>query len=191
MTKVITYGTFDLFHEGHYRLLQRAKALGDYLIVGVTTEEYDKARGKLNVVDSLVTRIENVRKSGFADEIIIEEAPGQKFTDIKKYNIDIFTVGSDWVGSFDYLKDYCKVVYLDRTKDISSTMLRQENSHIQRIGIIGVYRVCIIRMRRVCARLQITGRSMVIWILLRSMRMSMLSILPHHMRHIMHISKMH
>ena len=135
MTKVITYGTFDLFHEGHYRLLQRAKALGDYLIVGVTTEEYDKARGKLNVVDSLVTRIENVRKSGFADEIIIEEAPGQK------YNIDIFTVGSDWVGSFDYLKDYCKVVYLDRTKDISSTMLRQENSHIQRIGIIGTGRI--------------------------------------------------
>ena len=143
MTKVITYGTFDLFHEGHYRLLQRAKALGDYLIVGVTTEEYDKARGKLNVVDSLVTRIENVRKSGFADEIIIEEAPGQKFTDIKKYNIDIFTVGSDWVGSFDYLKDYCKVVYLDRTKDISSTMLRQENSHIQRIGIIGTGRIVV------------------------------------------------
>lgn len=123
MTKVITYGTFDLFHEGHYRLLQRAKALGDYLIVGVTTEEYDKARGKLNVVDSLVTRIENVRKSGFADEIIIEESGGQKFTDIKKYNVDIFTVGSDWVGCFDYLKDYCKVVYLERTKDISSTML--------------------------------------------------------------------
>lgn len=92
-------------------------------------------------MDSLVTRIENVRKSGFADEIIIEEAPGQKFTDIKKYNIDIFTVGSDWVGSFDYLKDYCKVVYLDRTKDISSTMLRQENSHIQRIGIIGTGRI--------------------------------------------------
>lgn len=104
MTKVITYGTFDLFHEGHYRLLQRAKALGDYLIVGVTTEEYDKARGKLNVVDSLVTRIENVRKSGFADEIIIEESGGQKFTDIKKYNVDIFTVGSDWVGCFDYLR---------------------------------------------------------------------------------------
>ena len=141
MTKVITYGTFDLFHEGHYRLLQRAKALGDYLIVGVTTEEYDKTRGKLNVVDSLVTRIENVRKSGFADEIIIEESPGQKFTDIKKYNIDIFTVGSDWVGCFDYLKDYCKVVYLERTKDISSTMLRQENSHIQRIGIIGTGRI--------------------------------------------------
>ena len=67
MTKVITYGTFDLFHEGHYKLLERAKALGDYLIVGVTTEEYDQQRGKLNVVDSLMTRIENVRKSGFAD----------------------------------------------------------------------------------------------------------------------------
>ena len=70
MIKVITYGTFDLFHEGHYRLLKRAKALGDYLIVGVTTEAYDKARGKLNVVDSLMIRIENVKKSGFADEII-------------------------------------------------------------------------------------------------------------------------
>ena len=73
MTRVITYGTFDLFHEGHYRLLQRAKQLGDYLIVGVTTEGYDQNRGKLNVVDSLMTRIENVRKTGFADEIIIEE----------------------------------------------------------------------------------------------------------------------
>lgn len=68
MTRVITYGTFDLFHEGHYRLLRRAKQLGDYLIVGVTTEEYDRKRGKLNVIDSLITRIENVKKTGFADE---------------------------------------------------------------------------------------------------------------------------
>lgn len=141
MIKVITYGTFDLFHEGHYRLLQRAKELGDYLIVGVTTEGYDQARGKLNVVDSLMTRIENVRKSGFADEIIIEESPGQKFRDIKKYQIDVFTVGSDWVGHFDYLKDYCKVVYLERTKNISSTMLRAQTKHIQRIGIIGTGRI--------------------------------------------------
>jgi len=141
MAKVITYGTFDLFHEGHYRLLQRARELGDYLIVGVTTEAYDKARGKLNVVDSLVTRIENVKKTGFADEVIIEEAVGQKFSDIKKYGIDIFTVGSDWVGQFDYLKDYCKVVYLERTKNISSTMLREKNSPIQRIGIIGSGRI--------------------------------------------------
>ena len=141
MTKVITYGTFDLFHEGHYRILQRAKQLGDYLIVGVTTEGYDQSRGKLNVVDSLITRIENVRKTGFADEIIIEESPGQKFRDIKKYQIDIFTVGSDWLGQFDYLKDYCQVVYLDRTKNISSTMLRTQNKKIQRIGIIGTGRI--------------------------------------------------
>lgn len=141
MTRVITYGTFDLFHEGHYRILQRAKQLGDYLIVGVTTEGYDQTRGKLNVVDSLMTRIENVRKTGFADEIIIEESQGQKFRDIKKYQIDIFTVGSDWIGHFDYLQDYCKVVYLDRTKNISSTMLRTQNKQIQRIGIIGTGRI--------------------------------------------------
>jgi len=141
MTKVITYGTFDLFHEGHYRLLKRAKALGDYLIVGVTTEAYDKARGKLNVVDSLVTRIENIRKTGFADEIIIEETPGQKVNDILKFQIDIFAIGSDWIGAFDYLKDYCKVIYLERTKNISSTMLREQNSPIQRVGIIGTGRI--------------------------------------------------
>lgn len=141
MIKVITYGTFDLFHEGHYRLLKRAKALGDYLIVGVTTENYDKARGKLGVIDPIMTRIENVKKTGFADEIIIEESTGQKFSDIKKYHIDIFTVGSDWVGAFDYLKDYCKVVYLERTKNISSTMLREQRQRIQRIGIIGTGRI--------------------------------------------------
>ena len=125
MTKVITYGTYDLFHEGHYRLLQRAKQLGDYLIVGITTEEYDRTRGKLNVIDSLMTRIENVKKTGFADEIIIEEAAGQKFRDIQKYKIDIFTVGSDWTGQFDYLKDYCQVIYLERTKNISSTAVKR------------------------------------------------------------------
>ena len=141
MIKVITYGTFDLFHEGHYRLLKRAKALGDYLIVGVTTEAYDIARGKLNVIDDLMVRIENVRSTGFADEIIIEETSGQKFSDIKKYNIDIFTVGSDWTGGFDYLKDYCKVVYLERTKNISSTMLRETNKPIHRIWIIGTGRI--------------------------------------------------
>ena len=141
MIKVITYGTFDLFHEGHYRLLERAKALGDYLIVGVTTEGYDRTRGKMNVVDSLMTRVENVRKSGFADEIIIEESAGQKFSDIKKYGIDIFTVGSDWTGCFDYLNEYCKVVYLERTKNVSSTMLREQRTRIHRIGIIGTGRI--------------------------------------------------
>lgn len=141
MIKVITYGTFDLFHEGHYRLLQRAKQLGDYLIVGVTSEEYDQARGKLNVVDSLMTRIDNVKKTGFADEIIVEESQGQKFRDIQKYNIDIFTVGSDWTGKFDYLGEFCKVVYLERTNSISSTMLRTQQTSIQRIGIIGTGRI--------------------------------------------------
>ncbi|MBR2215356.1 MAG: Gfo/Idh/MocA family oxidoreductase [Selenomonadaceae bacterium] len=141
MTKVITYGTFDLFHVGHYRLLERAKALGDYLIVGVTTEAFDQARGKLNVVDSLVTRMENVKQTGFADEIIIEASEGQKFSDIKKYGIDIFTVGSDWQGKFDYLKDYCRVVYLERTKNVSSTMLRAKRCSIRRIGIIGTGRI--------------------------------------------------
>lgn len=141
MKKVITYGSFDLFHEGHYKLLQRAKALGDYLIVGVTTEHYDNSRGKMNVVDSLMERIENVKKTGFADEIIIEDHVGQKVEDILKYGIDIFTVGSDWVGVFDYLRQYCEVVYLERTKDISSTMLRAKKYSIIRLGIIGTGRI--------------------------------------------------
>ena len=141
MIKVITYGTFDLFHEGHYRLLQRAKALGDYLIVGVTTEKYDMERGKLNVVDSLMTRIENVKKSGFVDEVIIEEVSGQKVSDVQKYHVDIFTVGSDWVGQFDYMSNYCKVVYIERTKNISSTMLREQKKQIQKVGIIGTGRI--------------------------------------------------
>lgn len=141
MKKVITYGSFDLFHEGHYRLLKRAKALGDYLIVGVTTERYDESRGKMNVVDSLMDRIENVRKTGFADEIIIEDHEGQKVEDIIKYGVDIFTVGSDWTGAFDFLKDYCEVVYLERTKDISSTMLRAKKYNIIRLGIIGTGRI--------------------------------------------------
>lgn len=115
--------------------------MGDYLIVGVTTDAYDKTRGKLNVIDPLPARIENVKKTGFADEVIIEEAAGQKFNDIKKFHIDIFTVGSDWVGCFDYLKDYCQVIYLERTKNISSTMLREQNSPIQRVGIIGTGRI--------------------------------------------------
>lgn len=141
MKKVITYGTFDLFHEGHYKLLKRAKELGDYLIVGITTEQYDQARGKLNVVDSLMTRIDNVRATGFVDEIVIEDHVGQKIEDIQKYGVDIFTVGSDWVGAFDYLKEYCEVVYLSRTKNVSSTAKREDKNPIIRMGIIGSGRV--------------------------------------------------
>lgn len=135
MKKVITYGTFDLFHQGHYNIIKRAKALGDYLIVGVTSESYDIERGKLNVRDSLLKRIENVRKTGFADEIIVEEYQGQKVSDIIKYNIDILVVGSDWRGKFDYLKNYCEVRYLERTKNISSTQLRGEGT-IYSIGVV-------------------------------------------------------
>lgn len=141
MKKVITYGTFDLFHEGHYKLLERAKALGDYLIVGVTTEHFDEARGKVNVVDSIMERIENVRNTGFADEIIIEDHDGQKIEDIQKYGIDIFTVGSDWIGTFDYLKQFCEVVYLERTPDISSTMIRKNRFQIVNMGIVGTGRL--------------------------------------------------
>ena len=141
MTKVITYGTFDLFHQGHLNLLKRAKKLGDYLIVGVTTEHFDEARGKVNVIDSTLERVENVRKTGLADEIIIEDHEGQKMEDIQKYGVDIFTVGSDWVGTFDYLKAFCKVIYLERTPDVSSTMLREGRFQIVQIGIVGTGRI--------------------------------------------------
>lgn len=135
MKKVITYGTFDLFHQGHYNIIKRAKEHGDYLIVGVTSESFDIERGKLNVRDSLLKRIENVRNTGLVDEIIIEEYQGQKVNDIIKYNIDTFVIGSDWIGKFDYLKNYCDVVYLERTKNISSTQLRAEGL-IYKAGII-------------------------------------------------------
>ncbi len=141
MKKVITYGTFDLFHEGHYNILKRAKELGDYLIVGVTSDNYDKSRGKLNVKQSLVERIENVKKSGFADEIIVEEYLGQKIEDIKKYNVDVFVIGSDWYGKFDYLNEFCEVIYLERTKGISSTKLRNSERGILNIGCVGAGRI--------------------------------------------------
>lgn len=136
MKKVITYGTYDLLHEGHIRLLRRAKALGDYLIVGVTADSFDQARGKLNVEQSLLERIEGVRATGIADEIIVEEYEGQKIDDIRRLGVDIFTVGSDWAGKFDYLNEFCQVVYLERTQGISSTDLRAE-SHRLRLGLIG------------------------------------------------------
>ncbi len=141
MTKVITYGSFDLFHEGHYQLLKRAKELGDYLIVGVTTENFDRMRGKLNLVDPIKVRMDNVWNTGFADEIIVEDHEGQKIEDIQRYGIDIFTLGSDWVGRFDYLNQYCKVIYLPRTAGISSSDIRNSTQKIVRIGIIGTGRI--------------------------------------------------
>lgn len=136
MKKVITYGTFDLFHYGHQRLLERAKALGDYLIVGVTTDGFDRARGKINVQQSLMERMEAVKATGIADEVIVEEYEGQKIDDIMRYGVDIFAIGSDWEGYFDYLKEYCQVVYLERTAGVSSSDLRAEKREL-RLGLVG------------------------------------------------------
>lgn len=136
MKKVITYGTYDLFHRGHYNLLKRAKELGDYLIVGVTTDNFDLERGKMNTCNNVMERIESVKATGLADQIVIEEYKGQKIDDIQKYGVDIFAIGSDWEGYFDYLKEFCEVVYLPRTQGISSTQLRQERPTVH-IGIIG------------------------------------------------------
>lgn len=141
MKKVITYGTYDLLHHGHVNLLRRAKELGDYLIVGVTSDSFDKDRGKLNVRNNVLERVEAVKATGFVDEVIIEDYVGQKIDDIQKYNIDVFAIGSDWEGKFDYLNEFCEVVYLPRTEGISSTQLRSESAEEIRLGIIGCGRV--------------------------------------------------
>ncbi|MDE6407461.1 MAG: adenylyltransferase/cytidyltransferase family protein [Anaeroplasmataceae bacterium] len=135
MIKIITYGTFDHLHQGHINLLKKAKALGDYLIVGVTTENFDITRGKINVQQSLMERIEAVKATGLADEVFPEEYEGQKIDDIKRNNVDIFAIGSDWIGKFDYLNEYCHVVYLPRTEGISSTMIRSKKN--VKLGVIG------------------------------------------------------
>lgn len=141
MVKVITYGTYDLLHQGHINLLRRAKELGDYLIVGVTSDSFDRGRGKLNVRNNVLERVEAVKATGYADEVIIEDYVGQKIDDIQKYNVDIFAIGSDWEGLFDYLNEFTKVVYLPRTEGISSTMLRAESTVDVKVGIIGCGRV--------------------------------------------------
>lgn len=141
MKKVITYGTYDLLHQGHLNLLRRAKELGDYLIVGVTSDTFDLGRGKLNVRNNVLERVEAVKATGYADEVIIEDYVGQKIDDILKYDIDIFAIGSDWVGKFDYLNEFTEVVYLPRTEGISSTMLREQSVIEIKVGIIGCGRI--------------------------------------------------
>ena len=141
MKRVITYGTYDLLHQGHINLLRRAKELGDYLIVGVTSDSFDRGRGKLNVRNNVLERVEAVKATGYADEVIIEDYLGQKIDDIQKYDVDIFAIGSDWEGKFDYLNEYCKVVYLPRTEGVSSTMLREESQAVYRLGVVGSGRI--------------------------------------------------
>lgn len=141
MKKVITYGTYDLLHQGHINLLKRAKELGDYLIVGVTNDSFDRDRGKLNVRNNVLERVEAIKATGYADKIVIEDYLGQKIDDIQKYDVDIFAIGDDWEGKFDYLKEFCDVVYLSRTEGISSTMLRNNNVITIKTGIIGYGRV--------------------------------------------------
>jgi len=121
--RVITYGTYDIFHIGHLRLLQRVKALGDELIVAVSTDEFNLKKGK-RVMIPFSQRAEIVKNIKCVDMVIAEESWKQKIDDIKRYNIDIFAIGDDWRGEFDFLKEYCDVIYLPRTKNISSTQLK-------------------------------------------------------------------
>lgn len=136
MKKVITYGTFDMLHQGHLNILKRAKELGDYLIVGVTSDDFDSRRGKINVQQSMMERVEGVKETGLADQIIIEEYEGQKIDDVNRFGVDVFAIGSDWKGKFDYLSEFCQVVYLERTKGISSTQIRTQHNHLG-LGLVG------------------------------------------------------
>ncbi|MGG3571962.1 glycerol-3-phosphate cytidylyltransferase [Bacillus gobiensis] len=125
MKKVITYGTYDLFHWGHLRLLERAKELGDYLIVGLSTDEFNSLKNK-NSVHSYEKRKQVLETLDLVDEIIPEENWEQKIEDVKTHQVDIFVMGDDWEGKFDYLNEYCEVIYLSRTEGISTTQIKKE-----------------------------------------------------------------
>ncbi len=124
MKKVLTYGTYDLFHYGHIKLLQRAKNLGDYLVVALSTDEFNEGKGKKSVM-SYEERKEILEAIRYVDEIIPEVSWEQKITDVVDNEIDVFVMGDDWEGKFDFLKEYCEVVYLPRTANVSSTMLKE------------------------------------------------------------------
>jgi len=125
MKKVITYGTFDLFHIGHLRLLQRVKNLGQHLTVAISTDEFNAVKGKKTLIPYEQRReiVENIK---CVDQVIPESSWEQKENDIKTFNVDIFAMGNDWEGKFDFLKDYCEVIYLPRTEDISSTEIKKQ-----------------------------------------------------------------
>ncbi len=124
MRRVLTYGTFDLFHIGHLRLLQRARSLGDELIVGVSTDEFNELKGKKSFIP-YHQREEILRNLRCVDNVIPENAWDQKVDDIKRLGISTFVMGDDWKGRFDFLKEHCEVVYLERTTGVSSTYLRE------------------------------------------------------------------
>ena len=125
---VITYGTFDLLHKGHINILKRAKELGDYLIVGVSTDEFNELKHK-EAFFSYEDRKFILESIKYVDKVIPEETWEQKEKDIKKYGVDIFVMGSDWEGKFDELNNFCKVVYLPRTKNISTTLIKTKLSN--------------------------------------------------------------
>ena len=127
MKRVLTYGTFDLLHYGHINLLRRAKALGDYLVVAVSTDDFNEIKGK-KAYHNYETRKMMLEAVRYVDLVIPEENWEQKINDVKKYDIDIVVMGSDWAGSdrFDYLKEYCEVVYLPRTEGVSTTQIKEE-----------------------------------------------------------------
>ena len=125
MKKVITYGTFDLLHYGHVNLLQRAKALGDYLIVALSTDEFNWNEKQKKCYFNYEERKRLLEAIRYVDLVIPEESWDQKISDVKEYQIDTFVIGDDWKGKFDFLKDYCEVVYLPRTPDVSSTMTKE------------------------------------------------------------------
>ena len=130
MKKVITYGTFDLFHYGHLKILERAKQFGDYLIVAVSTDEFNKVKGK-KCVYPYDHRAEIVKAIKYVNEVIPETKWEQKRQDVITHQVDVFVMGSDWEGRFDELKELCEVIYLPRTPDISSTEIKSnvKNNH--------------------------------------------------------------
>ena len=126
MRRVITYGTFDLLHYGHINLLRRAKQYGDYLIVALSTDEFNWREKQKKSYFSYEQRKQLLESVRYVDLVIPEEAWEQKRSDIKEYHIDTFVMGDDWVGKFDDLKDLCEVVYLPRTPEISTTQIKTE-----------------------------------------------------------------
>ncbi len=125
MKKIITYGTFDLLHYGHVNLFQRAKELGDYLVVAISTDEFNWDKKQKKSYFSFEERKRLVEAIRYVDLVIPENSWEQKIEDIKEFKIDTFVIGDDWKGQFDFLKDYCEVVYLPRTPEISTTQIKE------------------------------------------------------------------